>query len=294
VQNVNVPDAADAASATALIKTWHGADIEDPDHWVKFNGHTFPGFGDSYFAKLDQLDVPVGAINSGENAFITYSPIVGHHGIEILWPGPALVIRYGVALPVQLAGFTATALSATEVQIAWKTLTETNNFGFDVQRSYDTPESFSTIPNSFQAGHGTTVQPVEYRFKDADQGSAIRYYRLKQTDLNGHVTYSEPVRVDVLTSVNDKQLPGSFALDQAYPNPFNPSTTISYALPAASTVRMVVMNQLGQDVRTLVNDQQEAGYHQVVFDASGLASGVYFYRITAGSFVATKKVVLVR
>ncbi len=294
VQNVNVPDAADAASATALIRTWHGADIEDPDHWVRFNDHVFPGFGDSYFAKLDKLDVPVSSVSSGENTFTFYSPIVGHHGIEILWPGPALVVRYGVPLPVQLASFTATATSYTEVHIAWKTLTETNNFGFEVQRSYGNPDAFATVANSFQAGHGTTVQVHEYSYTDTDQGTPVRYYRLKQTDLNGNTTYSEPVRVDVLTSVNDHQTPTSYALDQAYPNPFNPSTTIAYALPAAGAVRMVVMNQLGQEVRTLVNQQQEAGYHQVVFDAAGLASGVYFYRITAGSFVATKKVVLVR
>jgi hypothetical protein len=294
VQNVTIGNAVDAATATALIRTWHGADIEDPNHWVKFNDYTFPGFGDSYFASLDQLNVPVGALTSGSNAFTVYSPIVGHHGIEILWPGPALVVRYGVALPVQLASFTATAVSASDVEIAWKTLTETNNFGFEVQRSYEAPESFATIPNSFQAGHGTTVQATTYSFKDTDQGSNIRYYRLKQTDLSGRITYNDPVRVDILTSVNDKLLPGSYALDQAYPNPFNPSTTISYALPASGTVRMVVMNQLGQEVRTLVNGLQEAGYHQVVLDANGLASGVYFDRIQAGSFVSTKKVVLVR
>ena len=86
----------------------------------------------------------------------------------------------------------------------------------------------------------------------------------------------------------------SFWLAQNYPNPFNPSTTITYALPARSHVALAVFNTLGQEVATLVRGEQEAGYHEVVFGASGLSSGVYFYRLTAGAFAATKKLVLTR
>ncbi len=89
-------------------------------------------------------------------------------------------------------------------------------------------------------------------------------------------------------------LPTRFVLEQNYPNPFNPTTTIQYALPHRSHVTLTVYNTLGQRVATLVNGDIETGYHTVQFDGSGLASGVYFYRLQAGSFVDTKKFLLVR
>jgi hypothetical protein len=261
---------------------------------VKFNDHTFPSFGDSYFAKLDRLNVPAGSIIEGENAFTFYSPIVGHHGIEILWPGPALVVRYGVPLPIQLGSFTAATLTASSVELRWSTLSETNNFGFEVQRAYDSPAAFASIPNSFRPGRGTTLETTNYTFTDNDPSARVRYYRLKQSDLDGMVNYSDHIRVDLLTSVKENATPTAYALSQAYPNPFNPTTTINYALPVSGQVRITVMNQLGQTVKTLFEGTRDAGYHQVTFDATGMASGVYFYHIQAGTFVATKKVVLIR
>ena len=89
-------------------------------------------------------------------------------------------------------------------------------------------------------------------------------------------------------------LPEEFALQQNYPNPFNPSTTIRYGLPNRSHVTLTVFNTLGQQVSVLQNGEQEAGYHEVQFDGSGLASGVYLCRIQAGSYVETKQLLLVR
>ncbi len=96
------------------------------------------------------------------------------------------------------------------------------------------------------------------------------------------------------SEVGDTDVPVSFRLEQNYPNPFNPSTTIRYGLPNRSYVTLTVFNPLGQQVATLVQDEQEAGYHEVQFDASGLASGVYLYRLQAGDFVQTRKLVFVR
>ena len=104
------------------------------------------------------------------------------------------------------------------------------------------------------------------------------------------------VKYNIVTGVTEQQrnLPERFALDQNYPNPFNPSTTIKYQLPNASYVNLTVYDVLGRQVSTLVNERRDAGVHEVKFDAAGLASGVYFYRLTAGSYVDTKKLLLVR
>jgi hypothetical protein len=96
------------------------------------------------------------------------------------------------------------------------------------------------------------------------------------------------------TQVAPDGTPASYALDQNYPNPFNPTTTIRYELPQASFVTLTVYNTLGQQVAHLVNQQQQAGYHEVVFRDDALASGVYFYRIQAGGFVASKKLLLLK
>src|SRR6056297_675746 len=126
-------------------------------------------------------------------------------------------------------------------------------------------------------------------------------------DLSGTVSFSvegvagsprEPVELfgEVATSAEEitNGLPVAFELNQNYPNPFNPTTQIDFALPEASDVRLEIFNVIGQRVSILVNEQRTAGYHNVMFDASSLASGVYFYRIQAGSFVKTQKMMLVK
>jgi hypothetical protein len=88
--------------------------------------------------------------------------------------------------------------------------------------------------------------------------------------------------------------PKTFLLEQNYPNPFNPSTTIRYQLPVASEVKLEVYDVLGKKIATLVNERQSAGAYQVVWNASGLSSGTYFYRLQAGTFVETKKMIMVK
>ena len=90
------------------------------------------------------------------------------------------------------------------------------------------------------------------------------------------------------------EIPLLFDLEQNYPNPFNPTTTIRYGLPYRSSVTLAVFNTLGQQVATLVQGEEEAGYHEVRFDGTGLSSGVYFYRLTAGTFVQSRKLLLLK
>jgi hypothetical protein len=106
-----------------------------------------------------------------------------------------------------------------------------------------------------------------------------------------------PLRVQDATGIEEdpiRLLPDDYALRQNYPNPFNPSTTIAYQLPKRGHVTLKVYDVLGREVRTLVNDLQEPGYKSLLFDATGLASGVYFYQLEAGSFIASRKFLLLR
>jgi hypothetical protein len=89
-------------------------------------------------------------------------------------------------------------------------------------------------------------------------------------------------------------VPTRFALHQNYPNPFNPTTVIRYELPSNAVVKVQVFDVLGRVLATLVNERREAGIYEAMFNASGLSSGTYFYRLQAGSFVETKKMVLVK
>ncbi len=112
-------------------------------------------------------------------------------------------------------------------------------------------------------------------------------YRLKQIDFDGSYDYSNEVLVDIPAPVD-------YALHQNYPNPFNPVTIINYSLPLKSQVDLVVYNVLGESVTHLVDEEKEVGKYSVEFDATSLPSGIYFYKLQAGDFVETKKMVLIR
>jgi len=99
---------------------------------------------------------------------------------------------------------------------------------------------------------------------------------------------------DVVAGVQEEsRLPRKTILSQNYPNPFNPETTITYFLPTATNVKLAIFDVLGREVSTLRNERQLQGQHQAQFDASNLASGVYFYGLSVGSTVVTKKMLLV-
>jgi hypothetical protein len=190
--------------------------------------------------------------------------------------------QIGTALPVELTSFTGKSVSGNVV-LSWTTATEKNNAGFDVERSTDNT-AFSKI--GFVKGNGTTTQSHAYAFTDSKTSGKV-FYRLKQTDYDGKFEYSKTVEVQAGT-------PKAFALMQNYPNPFNPSTVISYQLPVSSQIILKVYDVLGREVKTLVNEHKVAGSYTANFDASKYASGVYFYRLQAGSFVQTKKMLLVK
>jgi hypothetical protein len=123
------------------------------------------------------------------------------------------------------------------------------------------------------------------------------YWHVRAHNLTGWGPYSSRGHfVRSTTAVNDlpQGVPADWVLMQNYPNPFNPSTTIRYGLPNRSHVTLSVFNTLGQQVAVLQNGEQEAGYHEAKFDGNGLSSGFYFYRLHAGTFVETKRLLLLR
>jgi hypothetical protein len=135
-------------------------------------------------------------------------------------------------------------------------------------------------------------------FGDTIEGCAnpMTLQFLVEISSDGFVFWHDTLEIIVTDIENDKLLavPKSFALHQNYPNPFNPVTMINYQLPMINDVDLSIYNVLGQKVATLVSERTQAGHHQVEWDASGFASGVYYYRIEAGEFIDIKKMVLLR
>jgi len=146
-------------------------------------------------------------------------------------------------------------------------------------------------PGPFSSGQGSQV----IRFSASRPGNYSVEFAVLISSA-GILFWTDTFRVAVLTGVphSSTEAPKTFSLEQNYPNPFNPSTTICYALAHKTVVQLTVYNTLGQLVALLQNGEQEAGYHEVRFDGSGLSSGVYLYRMQAGSYVETKKLLLVR
>ncbi|BDQ02067.1 MAG: hypothetical protein KatS3mg036_0005 [Ignavibacterium sp.] len=188
-------------------------------------------------------------------------------------------------VPVELTSFVA-SITGNNVKLMWKTATETNNMGFEIQRSNGS--DFKAI--GFVNGKGTTTETQTYSFEDKGLQTGKYSYRLKQVDFDGTSEYSSVVEVEILG-------PKEFSLAQNYPNPFNPSTTINFSLASDSKVTLKVFNILGQELLTLVNGNYSAGNHKIIFDGSNLNSGIYMYRLDATgidgkTFSSVKKMIL--
>lgn len=192
-------------------------------------------------------------------------------------------------IPVELSSFTAAALD-NSVELKWTTSSETNNSGFEIQRKV-LGENSDWTKIGFVPGNGTSTEIHNYSFVDNEPFKGINLYRLKQIDYDG--TY----KIFNSVAVNFDQ-PMSFTLEQNYPNPFNPTTTIGFVIPnnigAKNIVTLKVYNVLGNEVATLINEEKAAGKYEVVFDASALPSGIYYYKLSVGNFSDVKKMIVVK
>jgi hypothetical protein len=191
----------------------------------------------------------------------------------------------GDITPVELNSFAAFS-DSRNVNLVWSTATETNNRGFDIERS-ENGNDFLSI--GFVNGAGTTSEKQNYFFKDEKPFASSHklFYRLKQTDYDGTYEYSKILSVNFDT-------PQKYELSQNYPNPFNPLTVISYSIIKPCHVKLVVNDIMGRQVALLVDEVKEPGNFAINFDANQLASGIYFYSLITPEFTSTKKMIVVK
>ncbi len=191
-----------------------------------------------------------------------------------------------IPLPVEMTYFTA-ASNESSVNLIWSTSTELNNKGFEIERK--TTGTWERI--GFIDGNGNSTKTIKYYFTDdlsKSNYSGKVEYRIKQIDYDGAFIYSKVIEITVDFTVKE------YALAQNYPNPFNPTTDIHYEIPNDGLVTLNIFDELGREIKTLVNQYQSKGRYDINFDASKLTSGIYFYQLQAGNFISTKKMLLLK
>ena len=195
-------------------------------------------------------------------------------------------------LPVELTSFTA-EVAEKSVELKWRTATEVNNYGFEVERRAENERHLEGDAHlawtkiGFVEGNGTTNAPKSYSFTDKNASGKISY-RLKQIDRDGKFEYSQTVEVTAVSA------PKEFGLEQNYPNPFNPTTAIGYQLSANSFTTLKVYDAIGREVATLVNEVKDAGYYSAQFNGAKLSSGIYFAKLTSDRKTQMKKLLLLK
>jgi|WetSurMetagenome_2_1015567.scaffolds.fasta_scaffold18320_2 hypothetical protein len=188
------------------------------------------------------------------------------------------------ALPVELSLFSY-LVNTYDVVLNWVTESEKNNRGFEIYRS-NLNSDWKKV--GYVEGIGNSNTQKTYTFEDNNLGSGIYNYRLKQIDFNGNFIYYN-LNSNVVIGV-----PGKFNVKQNFPNPFNPLTKISYAIPTDANVSLKIYDISGREIKQLVNEKQNAGYYSVIFNGQNISSGIYIYQLIAGNNIVTKKMILIK
>ncbi len=199
--------------------------------------------------------------------------------------------QINISLPVELVGFNAEIIH-DNVRLNWRTATETNNKGFSVERKNNSP---GVIYNSnwqeigFVNGYGSVSENHSYSFIDKTlQRNGKYFYRLKQIDYDGSINYSNEVEIEFNYKTD-------YTLEQNFPNPFNPTTIINWSIPEAGKVTLKIYDAIGNEVACIIDENIQTGkYSTPVRINKELSSGIYYYKLTAGSFTAVKKMILLR
>lgn len=189
-----------------------------------------------------------------------------------------VTLSFDTPLPVELVSFTG-ARVGKKVNLAWQTVTELNNSGFEVERSKD---DANWIKIAFVEGYQTTNSPKFYNFTDQPGSSEKLYYRLKQIDNDGTFEYSNVVEMAEI-------VPKNFFLSQNFPNPFNPATTIEFSIPEQGFVTLKIYDMTGREVVTLFDGVMEPGFHSINFNALNIAGGNYLYKLKWNNSMIAKK-----
>jgi len=265
---------------------WNVLDAQDEAHVeVSINGGTtWVGVWDKIGSDIRNTHevVDITSVVSGQSN-VKFRLRSVQPGWDWWWAVDNFCIYGMYIVPVELTSFSAQVIK-DGVELHWSTATETNNQGFEIERMM-AGGTFEQV--GYVAGFGTTTESKSYAFIDSELEAGSYAYRLKQIDYDGTSTYSEEVNVDLALLLE-------YSLEQNYPNPFNPTTTIKYAIAEDGFVKLAVYNMLGEEVATIANNVQKAGRYEVNFNAAGLSSGVYVYRIEAANFTSSKKLVLMK
>ncbi len=213
-----------------------------------------------------------------------------------------IVINDNSTLPVELSSFTATITAQNYVKIAWVAESETNHSGYNILRNETDllAEARKVNPELIDEGIELGTQ-INYSYTDSETGLNMQYYYwLESVALDGSLEYFGPLMVnfgDPEADPDVPQLPQKTALLNAFPNPFNPATTISYFLAKGSEVQLDVFNTRGQLMHTYRTNHENAGTYYHTWDGCDLfgkpaGSGIYFYRMKSDDYHSTKKMVL--
>jgi hypothetical protein len=219
-------------------------------------------------------------------------PVTMTAGSAITAFGP-FAIALDSALPVQLSSFTV-VLVAAGARLEWATLSEVNNYGFEVERAHVCSGPWSVV-SPLIPGFGTTTESHRYTFVDSTAPGGPLFYRLRQMDLARNALYTAPVEVSGTTDVDPRAAAPAFQLSPNFPNPFNPSTVMTFTVDRKGESMMEVFNALGERVAVPFSGATEPGrLYEVRVNGRGLPSGVYFSRLRSGNHCATRAIVLVK
>ncbi len=254
---------------------------------LTIHGDGIPGITDVADLDLSAASVIAEGVWAAPSG-TTSAPVLTRNGLTqgTIVTNPFYIASVATSpLPVEMASFTATS-NRLGAELKWSTATETNNFGFEIERK-SASTGWSKI--GFVAGAGTSTSLHNYSYTDNVGQAGSFEYRVKQIDKNGGFKYSSAMQVEVGAVAK------VLSLGSNYPNPFNPSTNIEFSVPKDGRVVLKVYNMIGQVVTTLFDGEAVAGQlMKTTFDASRLPSGIYFSRVEFGGTSLVKRMMLLK
>ncbi|MBI5058166.1 T9SS type A sorting domain-containing protein [candidate division KSB1 bacterium] len=300
--------ATDGAGTLLWSGTYGGADVDwardlsaTPDGGLVATGYNVEGFDDyTYIFKTDgsgieYWSVLLGAASSDEGRSVRPTADGGYVATGLRARPDAedqniYVVKLiaDVPLPVELLAFDA-RIVGDGIELSFTTAAETNTAYFEILRSAGA--DFAAIARLEGAGNSTTERHYSFADQRVNPGTTYRYF-LADIDADGNRTEHRD-RMQTVTFGGTAELPADFALS-AFPNPFNPGTTVEFALPEALRATVKVFDPAGRLVRTLADNVFPAGSHRVAFAAAGLPSGIYLVRVEAGEYSKIAKLVLLK